>query len=283
MVLGYSTNAFVKFSLTEAIERIARLGFGGVEIMGDRPHLFPPDYDPAGLKALRSVVEAHGLTVTNLNSFTLFAVGDTYLPSWIESAPQQRRIRIQHTLDSLKIARFLDCGNISVPPGGPLESGMTRTEAYRLFQEGLEQVLPLAEELDTRVLIEPEPELLLENTPEFKSFIKNFRTPALGLNFDIGHFFCAGEEPAESFETLFEYIGHVHIEDIAPTRVHAHLIAGHGAIDFERIFDTMVRLGYTGHISLELYPYIDSPEEAGRESLQHLKPRMKAAGLEAAG
>lgn len=280
MVLGYSTNAFVKFSLDEAIERIARLGFAGVEIMGDRPHLFPPDYDPAGLTALRTTIEANRLTVTNLNSFTLFAVGDTYLPSWIESSPQQRSLRVRHTLDSLKIAHFLSCGNISVPPGGPLESGMTRKEAYRLFQEGLEQVLPLAEELNTRVLIEPEPDLLLENTPEFKSFIKHFRTPYLGLNFDIGHFYCAGEEPAEAFETLFEYIGHVHIEDIAPTRVHAHLIAGHGAIDFVRVFDAMARLGYGGHISLELYPYVENPEQAGRESLQHLKPLMEAAGLD---
>jgi len=279
MVLGYSTNAFVKFSLTEAIERIARLGFTGVEIMGDRPHLFPPDYDQAALTDLRAVIEANRLTVTNINSFTLFAVGDTYLPSWIESAPQQRSIRIQHTMDSLKIAHFLGCANISVPPGGPLEKGMSRPEAYRLFQDGLEQVLPLAEDLGTRVLIEPEPELLLENTPEFNSFIRNFRTPALGLNFDIGHFYCAGEEPAESFEELFEYIGHVHIEDIAPTRVHAHLIAGHGAIDFRRIFDAMVRLGYSGHISLELYPYVDTPEEAGRESLQHLKPLMQRSGL----
>jgi len=280
MVLGYSTNAFVKFSLAEAIERIARLGFAGVEIMGDRPHLFPPDYGSADLTALRSALTANRLTVTNINSFTLFAVGDTYLPSWIESDPRQRSIRIQHTMDSLKIARFLGCGNISVPPGGPLESGMTRNEAYRLFQEGLEQVLPLAEDLNTRVLIEPEPELLLENTPEFKSFIQDFRTPVLGLNFDIGHFYCAGEEPAESFEELFEHIGHVHIEDIAPTRVHAHLIAGHGAIDFPRVFDAMVRLGYSGHISLELYPYVDTPEEAGRESLQHLKPLMQAAGLD---
>lgn len=282
MVLGYSTNAFVKFSLADAIERIAGLGFAGVEIMGDRPHLFPPDYDTAGLAALRSIIEANRLTVTNLNSFTLFAVGDTYLPSWIETEPQRRSIRIQHTMDSLKVAQYLGCDNISVPPGGPLESGMTRKEAYRLFQEGLEQVLPLAQELDTRVLIEPEPELLLENTPEFKSFIKNFRTPHLGLNFDIGHFFCAGEEPAESFETLFDYIGHVHIEDIAPTRVHAHLIAGHGAIDFPRIFEAMARLDYRGHISLELYPYVDTPEEAGSESLQHLRPLMQAAGLDIA-
>ena len=45
------------------------------------------------------------------------------------------------------------------------------------------------------------------------------------------------------------------------------MIAGKGAIQFPEIFQTMVRLGYTGDISLELYPYVDMPDEAGRESL----------------
>jgi sugar phosphate isomerase/epimerase len=119
----------------------------------------------------------------------------------------------------------------------------------------------------------------MENTAEFKSFIKDARSSIIGLNFDIGHFYCDGENPSIAFEELFEWVGHVHIEDIAPTRVHAHLIAGHGDIDFSEVFDTMVRLGYNDHISLELYPYVDTPEDAGRESLSYLKPLFAKAGL----
>ena len=279
MVLGYSTNAFVKFSLLDSIDRIAQLGFKGVEIMGDRPHLYPPDYPPPQLAQLKDRIEKNQLTITNINSFTLFAVGDTYLPSWIEADPQRRDIRIRHTIDSLAIAHQLGCQNISVPPGGPLENGTSRKEAFRLFHQGLEKVIPSAEELGVKILIEPEPDLLMENTAEFLSFIKDVRSPIVGLNFDIGHFFCAGENPATAFEQLFEWIGHVHIEDIAPSREHNHLIAGHGAIDFREVFDTMLRMGYGGHISLELYPYVDTPDEAGRESLAHLKPILQASGL----
>ena len=35
MYFGYSTNAFVKFSLNQAIEKIAALGFKAVEIMAE--------------------------------------------------------------------------------------------------------------------------------------------------------------------------------------------------------------------------------------------------------
>jgi sugar phosphate isomerase/epimerase len=278
MIFGYSTNAFVKFSLSESLEKIAALGFRGVEIMGDRPHLYPPDFQAADLVRIKKILERHDMQVTNLNSFTLFAVGDTYLPSWIEPEKERRDIRIQHTLDCLKVAKELECNNISIPPGGPLNS-LSRKDAMSLFHKGLEQVIPLAEELNVKILVEPEPDLLMENTKEFELFIKDVRSQMVGLNFDIGHFFCAGEDPAEAFEALFEYVGHVHIEDIAATRVHNHLIAGHGVIRFLDIFKTMAKLKYRGDISLELYPYTDTPESAGRESLEYLRPVFEKSGL----
>jgi sugar phosphate isomerase/epimerase len=131
-----------------------------------------------------------------------------------------------------------------------------------------------------KVLVEPEPGLLMENAGQFRTFIREVRSPAVGLNFDVGHFFCAGEDPSVVFEELFEWVGHVHLEDIAASRVHNHLIPGRGAIRLLDVLRTMVRLGYRGHISLELYPYVDMPEEAGRESLEYLRPIFREAGLE---
>ena len=279
MVFGYSTNAYVKYPLIEAIDRIARLGFRGVEIICDEPHLYPPDYNENGLNDLKRAIEKNRLRVTNLNAFTLFAVGDTYLPSWIEPDAERRDIRIRHTLDCLNLAKALDCGNISVPPGGPLMD-MSRDQAFALFYKGLEKVIPLAEELDIKVLIEPEPKLLMENSQEFLSFIKDVKSDAVGINFDVGHFFCAGEDPCIAFEELCQWVGHVHLEDIGADRSHNHLIAGRGAIKFMDVFKTIKRLGYTGDISLELYPYVDIPDEAGKKSLEFLKPVFEASGLQ---
>ncbi|MEE4113722.1 MAG: sugar phosphate isomerase/epimerase family protein, partial [Desulfobacteraceae bacterium] len=242
MVFGYSTNAFVNYSLLDSFDRIARLGFAGVEIMCDQPHLYPPEYDGAALTNVKASLEKNGLKPTNLNSFTLFAVGDTYLPSWIEPEAERRRIRVDHTLACLEIAAFIGCRNISVPPGGPLPNGMTRREALTLFHQGMDQVIPKAQELGVQLLIEPEPNLLMERTAEIKPFVSEIQAPAVGINFDIGHFYCAGEDPAIAFEELYPWVGHIHIEDIAPTREHNHLIAGLGAIDFPSVFTAMKRL-----------------------------------------
>jgi sugar phosphate isomerase/epimerase len=278
MKLGYSTNAFVNVALFDAVNQIAELGFGGIEIMGDRPHLYPPDWEEPRLRELKEKINEKGLRITNINSFTLFAVGDTYLPSWIEQEEYRREIRIRHTLQSLRLAATLGCGNISVPPGGPL-NGMSAREAIKLFHEGLERVIPLAEELRVKILIEPEPDLLMENTRQFKDFIVDVQSPLVGINFDIGHFFCAGEDPSESFRELLPWVGHVHIEDIAANRRHHHLIPGLGAIHFEQVLRTIRETGYQGDISLELYTYADKPMEAGRESLCHLLPIFEQAGF----
>ena len=52
---------------------------------------------------------------------------------------------------------------------------------------------------------------------------------------------------------------HYHLEDIAATRVHRHLIPGRGAIDFEATLRAIAATGYDGWLTVELYPYIDDP------------------------
>ena len=279
MVLGYSTNAFVRHSLLNSFDMIADSGFKGVEIMCDQPHLYPPEYDAQKLDAVKAKLEQNNLKPTNLNSFTLFAVGDTYLTSWIEPDPERRRIRVAHTLSCLEIAKHIGCANISVPPGGPLEKSLTRKESLALFHQGLDQVIPKAEELGVKLLIEPEPDLLMERTSEIKPFVEEIRADIVGINFDIGHFYCAGEDPVAALETLFQWVGHMHIEDIADTREHRHLIAGEGAIDFASVFKAIKSLRYEYDISLELYPYVDTPVEAGSKSLEVLGPLMAEADL----
>jgi sugar phosphate isomerase/epimerase len=278
MTFGYSTNAYTRYDLFTTLEMIATIGFQGVEIMCDQPHLYPPEWTPEQLERLKSALGRLNLKVTNLNSFTLYAVGDVILPSWIEDDPQRRQIRIDHTRNCLHLATALQCGNISIPPGG--RAGLLpEKEALAMFRKGLEETITTAESLGVKLLIEPEPLLLIENSWQFESFMRDVRSPAVGCNFDVGHFFCAGEDPADAFERLFPWIGHVHIEDIAANRVHDHLIPGLGAIDFVSILERMVKMGYQGDISLELYPYVDSPSEAGRTGRKHLLPIMEQFGL----
>ena len=248
---------------------IKNIGFDAIEILADRPHLYPPDYSTERLTELKRKLDNVGLSVSNLNSFTLFAVGDMHHPSWIEREEEKRQIRIQHTKNCISLAAKLDCNNISIQPGGKVEHYSSEV-AMEIFLSGLEQVIPHARQLGVKILVEPEPDLLMENAVQFEKFLSKVDDSVVGLNCDLGHFYCAGEDPAEVIKRFAHVIGHIHIEDIK-NRVHDHKICGQGDMDFRQIFDTLNEIDYNGFISVELYPYQDNPVDAGRESLEFLK------------
>jgi len=63
----------------------------------------------------------------------------------------------------------------------------------------------------------------------------------------------------------------VHLEDIAADRTHHHLMLGEGAIDFESVFKSMKDIGYDGFVTIELYPYQDSPILAAKNAMKFIK------------
>ena len=100
----------------------------------------------------------------------------------------------------------------------------------------------------------------------------------VGLNFDVGHAYCVGENPQEWVSKMQDYALHYHLEDIAATRVHQHLVPGRGAIDFDATLAAIRQTGYEGWLTVELYPYLDDPDAAAREAKEFLSKRL--AGVE---
>ena len=52
MKLAFSSNAFKKYSLENAIREIAKIGFKGVEILGDIPHAYPPEFSEEQIRKI---------------------------------------------------------------------------------------------------------------------------------------------------------------------------------------------------------------------------------------
>lgn len=274
MKLAYSSNAYRRWSIAEAIERIARVGYRGMELMADAPHACPLTISDAEIIDIRRSLDARELTLSNINAFMMSAVQDFWHPSWIEPDSDFRRLRVQHTVAALRLARKLGAKCITTEPGGPLGGAMSREESLDLFVNGLQEALRYAEDEGVLLLVEPEPGLLIENAAQFEELARRMDSPMFGLNFDVGHFYCVAEPLPETIARLSCWTKHYHIEDIAATRVHEHLIPGHGTIDFTAVLKAIRATGYTGWITVELYPYLDDPDAAGREALDHLTRLM---------
>jgi sugar phosphate isomerase/epimerase len=283
MKLAFSSNAYMHFSIEETIERVAGAGYAGIEVLADVPHAWPMGLLPERRKAIREALDRHGLRVSNVNGFMMNAVNDPrqpyWHPSWIEPDPHYRAIRREHTKRALALAKEIGAKNLQTEPGGPLESGQAWDAAADIFYEELKPCVEVAEKLEVGLLIEPEPGLLIERFGEFLRFMERLDSPWVGLNFDVGHAYCVSEDPQDWVAKMAPYTRHYHFEDIAATRVHKHLIPGHGAIDFAATLSAIAKTGYDGFLTVELYPYIDNPDDAACEAFEYLTTLAKRLGV----
>jgi sugar phosphate isomerase/epimerase len=279
--LAFSANAFKKNTLPEAIHSIASIGYRGVEIMADMPHLEPGKLTKQQRADVLQRVKDEGLVVSNVNAFTLFACGDTYHPTWIEDSAAKRQTRVDHTLASVELAAAVGVKTVSLQPGGPLiGTNLSREQAAERYAEGLAKVVPLARQLGITLGIEPEPGLFIQTAGEYLEFKNQFfaNEPTVLMNCDIGHLFCVGDDPATVIRTMPRHIAHIHLEDIGDNRVHQHLTPGKGAIDFRPIFQAMEDIGYTGWATVELYPYETTAAGVAKLAFDHLAPMVLDAG-----
>ena len=65
-----------------------------------------------------------------------------------------------------------------------------------------------------------------------------------------------------------ENFRHFHPGDIAANRIHQHLIPSNGANDFAATHKEMNKDGW---ITIELYPFIDDPDQAARTALERVR------------
>nr|WP_237561040.1 hypothetical protein [Halococcus sediminicola] len=66
--LAFSTNAYTRHTLPEAVERIADHGYAGVEILGDEPHAYFTEFGESEQEELSRVLDGTEMAVSNVNA-----------------------------------------------------------------------------------------------------------------------------------------------------------------------------------------------------------------------
>ncbi len=273
MQFGFSANAFRDYDPVETIELLADAGYDGVELLFDEPHLYPATTDEEDVAAVRDALDDAGLAISNCNAFMLTAIEDFHHPSFVEPDADYRQQRIDYTRESIRLADAFDADYVSVEPGGPVPEGVSHHDAMATFEDALGELVGTAEETGVDILVEPEPDLLIETTDQFLELMDTFAsdTDAIGCNFDAGHLFCVGEDPAAAVETLEPYTEHYHLEDIPEDRSHEHTQLGDGAMDIDGFLQAVEDTGYDGFVTVELYPYQETAAETAREAMAYLE------------
>jgi len=270
MEFAFSANAFQEYDPVETVEVLADIGYEGVELLLGASHLHPADTDEDDVAAVENALDDAGLEISNCNAFMVTAE-DFQHPSYVETDPGYRQQRLDYTRECLRLADAFGADSISVQPGGPIPEGKSREWAMETFAEGMRSIAQTAEDLDVDLLIEPEPDLLIETTDQYLDIDGRIDSGAVGCNFDAGHLFCVGEDPAEAVGRLADHTPHYHLEDIPADRTHEHTQLGDGAMDIDGFLEAVEATGYEGFVTVELYPYQETAEETAREACEYLE------------
>jgi fructoselysine 3-epimerase len=271
MKLAFSTNAYTRFSLRDALRGIHDAGFEGVEILADTPHAFPGTVDAS---LIRRELDRLNLAVSNINANCTFgywkhAPPEPYFePSLISPNPKHRKDRTELIFKTLQFAADIGAGNISITSGRML-GGMPPDKAAKQFADSIGPILERADQLGVNVGIECEPGLYLEYVAELRQWIDRLGHPRFGANLDIGHSQVIGESIPEAVKLLAGSIWNLHVEDI-PGRKHYHMVPGEGTLDWSALIGALRQINYNRFLTVELYTHTQDPQTAAVRSFQFL-------------
>ncbi len=285
--LGCMSNAFMFAPLEEALRGIAATGLKYVEIMCDRPHMYPDDYNKEDRARIRALCDSLGLTITGLDAIHVDpnSIGLTYWrdrpkrphffpdpngiqPTFTAGSPEIRRARIDYVKKVIKMAADLGATKVDTVTGG---TNVDPDDAYRWCLEGIREVCDYAAEKKILVTLEmPGIGGIFGTDDEMLELIHEIKSPWLKVCVDIGHLDWERYPIGDTIRKLGRHIGNFHVEDMKRHK-HYHLVPGRGSIPWKETLDAIADIDYEEPLMLELYSCALDPVPALIESQEFFR------------
>jgi sugar phosphate isomerase/epimerase len=169
---------------------------------------------------------------------------------------------IPYMIRGIKMARDIGCPYIATTDGAEAPAGMTLEEVYQRAVYHLSEALPFGRSYQVGINVEPHGPFT-NNLELMMRLMRHFDDPLVGVNFDTGNTFVAGNDPVVMVKELLPWIRHVHVKDVAPeleanigreTGIAAsEVYVGEGinAANIRKIVELLKDAGWSGVMSLE--------------------------------
>jgi protein FrlC len=258
--MKFSQSSFVYFNypLQEAIRRLHKFGYQGIEVWGGRPHAYRRDLDDE-LDEILALLDRFGMGVPN------FVPAQFRYPTILCSSNEAiRRDSVRYIQDGIDTALRLGSPYVSLCPGMTLY-GEDLEQGWNQLRRSFTELLDYTEGTDLALLIEPAHEAettLILTVEDGLRMIEEIGSERLGILLDTGHANVNGEDLAQVVHSLRNVPLHIHIDDNFGDS-DAHLIPGEGNIDFAPLVRALEDVGYQGFVSAELgFQYTLDPDAA---------------------
>jgi D-psicose/D-tagatose/L-ribulose 3-epimerase len=245
--------------IERTVERLSRLGYDGIEISGE-PHA----YDAGKVRAL---LDEHGLECWG--AVTLMMGGRDL----VHEDPYMREASIAYVNDCLTFVSRLGGKIVTVVPstvGKTVPMGSAADE-WRWCVESLKRCQEHAERVGVRIGLEP--------LNRFETYFLNRCDQALaladavggdcGVALDTFHMNIEETDLLGAIRAAGDRLVDFHVAD------NNRMPPGHGALDWKAIIDTLVAIGYDGHLTVE---FVASVDRSAISQRQEIKDASEAGG-----
>lgn len=259
--------AFEDYDFRDSCRTMRSIGYTGIEIAPFTLAADPLDISPTQRAEYRRIITGEGLNFVGLHWLMV-----SKKPLHVTTADEKLRTESWKYLENLiDLCADLGPGGVMVfgsPKQRASTPGTTPEEAKQRWIEGLARVAPHAEDRGVTILVEALPSSqcdVVKTIEEAVGVVRQIGSPAIQTMFDSHNAEDETENHAILVDRYFEYIRHVHVNELDGRH------CGKGDYDFLPIFDVLRRRGYTGWISLEAFDFSFGAETLARESLRYLE------------
>jgi myo-inositol catabolism protein IolH len=246
---------------------IARdLGYTHVEI-SPREDFIPlfahPRTDGSRVRSLAKALGRAGVGVSAV--YGLFR--------WTSLDEDERRAAVRYLRRTVDIAGELG-GRVITSEFGVRSAGPLGAEAQ--FWKSMDDVLPLLEEHDMELRLEPHPGDFVEDGNCAVDMLRGLGSERIAYLYCVPHTFCMGGDLSGMIRYAGPLLRHIHVADVfnerryivnptgASVRVHQHLNIGQGEIDWDEFFTVIRDVSFDGTMSACVSAWPDRAEESAR-------------------
>ena len=244
-------------SIDSALIQTQSNGFDALELSVSNEGVINTNLSESECGTIRQKINDSGVFVDSI------ATGMSWGISPTSDDVEVRKNSIKLHQDAIRVASHLDCKALLFVPGvvkSPISPEIVRYDrALDRLREAINQMLPIAEELDVDLCMENVWNGFFYSPIELRDFVDSFESDKLGVYLDIGNLIGYQQHPPHWIELLNSRIKRVQIKDFQEnfdwTGSFSFCDLGAGDVPWKETVSALKSIQYKSTIIAEMLPW----------------------------
>ncbi len=244
-------------SIESALSQTKSNGFDALELSVSNEGVINTNTSKTECETIRQQIDDSGVFVDSIATGMSWGIS----PTSDDEVVRKNSIRLHQ--EALKVASYLECKALLFVPGvvkSPISSEIVRYDrALDRLRDAINQLLPIAEDLDVDLCMENVWNGLFYSPIELRNFVDSFNSDKLGVYLDIGNLIGYQQYPPHWIELLNSRIKRVQIKDFQEnfdwTGSFSFCDIGTGDVPWKETIETLKTINYQNTIIAEMLPW----------------------------